>query len=71
MGISKKNYFEFLEIVSSKSYGETIYSSKVKENGLYEVYIKDCCNNCIMELVKAGYNMEMCSKGLHVWKFED
>ena len=68
MIITKENYTNFLEIVSKDDRGETIYTTVSKDGG-YEVFIKSCCNNTLMDLVKAGFNMDMCSKGLHVWKW--
>lgn len=70
MGISSKYLNEFIDIVSNDNYGETIYTTVFK-NGTYDVTIKSCCNNVIMDLVKKGYNMEMYSKGLHVWHTEE
>jgi len=68
MIMSKENFLEFVTIVSNDSYGETVYSTKIKNDG-YDVVIKSCCNNCIMELVKNGFNMDMGKEGLTVWKW--
>ncbi len=69
MNITSEFFNQFIDIVSNDNYGETVYTTRFKNEG-YEIFIKSCCYFVIRDLQNNGFCMDMCSTGLHVWKTE-
>ncbi len=70
MGITKNDLMELVTILSNENYGDVIYTTKYNsKHDIFDVYIKDCSSRTIEDLRKKSFNLEMSSKGLHVYRF--
>lgn len=66
--MSKENLMQFVELASNSNYGDCVYSTHKKDNGYFEVVIKNCCHNLIVDLLENNFRLSQGTKGLYVDK---
>lgn len=67
--MNKENLIQFVELASNENYGDCVYSTHKNERGNFDVVIKSCCHNLIVDLLKNDFSLSQGAKGLHVDKY--